>query len=78
MAVITQRPVGSSPSSILRIGGAFVTLFSLVMGTLVVFVIPGACTFVGSLQVLIFGFLFVLGVISFLVGTALSLKNRKG
>ena len=77
MAVITQSPLGSSPSSTLRIGGAFVAIFSLAVGALVVFAIPGACSFVGGLQVLIFGFLFILGVIGFLVGTALSRKSRR-
>lgn len=78
MAVITQSPIGSSPSSMLRIAGAFVAVFSLVVGLLVLFAIPVACSFLGSLQLLILGTLFVLGVIAFLAGTAISRKNRKG
>lgn len=78
MAVITQDPIGSSPSSILRIAGAFTAIFSLVMGMLVLFVIPSACTFLGGLELLILTALFVFGVSAFLVGTILSRKSRKG
>ncbi len=76
MAVITQSPMGNS--SIVRTAGAFVAIFSLVVGMLVLFVIPGACTFVGSLQLLILGFLFILGAVAFAVGTAFSRKRRTG
>ncbi len=78
MAVIAQDPIGSSPSSVLRIAGAFTAIFGLVMGMLVLFVIPGACSFLGGLQLLILTALFVLGVSAFLVGTILSRKSRKG
>ena len=78
MAVIAQDSIGSSPSSILRIAGAFTAIFSLVIGMPVLFVIPNACTYLGGLQLLILTALFVFGVSAFLVGTILSRKNRKG
>ncbi len=58
----------SISGSVLRIGGAFTALFSLVVGVLVLFVIPGACTFVSGLQLIVLGFLFVAGVLAFLLG----------
>ncbi len=71
--MVKQNPTSSS---VLRIGGAFTAVFSLVVGLLVLFVIPGACTFVGSLQLLILGFLFVIGVLAFLLGNALLRRKR--
>ncbi len=78
MAVTAQSPIGSSPSSILRIAGAFIAIFSVVVGMLVLFVIPSACTYLGGLELFILTALFVLGVSAFLVGTVLSRKRRKG
>jgi membrane protein implicated in regulation of membrane protease activity len=63
--------------SLLRVGGAFTAVFSLVMGLFVLFVIPVACTFVGSLQLAILGLLFVLGALTFLIGVVLSRRKRK-
>ncbi len=63
--------------SLLRLGGAFTAVFSLVMGIFILFVIPIACSFVGSLQLLILGFLFVGGVLAFLFGVVLSREKRK-
>lgn len=63
--MISRRTIGDSP---LQIGGAFIAVFSLVGGLLVLFVIPSACTFVGSLELLALGFLFVIGVLAFIVG----------
>ncbi len=76
MAVITQSPEDNS--SIVRIAGAFVAIFSLVVSLLVLFVIPGACTFVGGLQLLILGLLFILGAVAFVIGTIFSRKRRPG
>ncbi len=70
--MIKQNPVGSS---LLRVGGAFTAVFSLVVGLLVLFVIPGACTFVSGLQLLILGFLFIVGVLAFFLGNVLSRKK---
>ena len=77
MAVITYTPTGEiTTSSLLRITGAFLAIFSLLMGTLILFVIPLGCTFLGSLQLLILGFLFVFGVIVFIIGSILSRKEN--
>ncbi len=63
--------------SLLRVGGAFIAVFSLAMGLFVLFVIPVACSFVGSLQLAILGLLFGLGALTFLVGFFLSRRKRK-
>lgn len=55
-------------TSPLTIGGAFTAIFSLVMGVLVLFVIPGACRFLSGLQLLILGFVFIIGLLIFLLG----------
>ena len=67
----------SSGSNLLRITGGFVAIFSLAMGLLILFAIPGACSFVGSLQLIILGFLFIGGVFTFLLGEILSRKKGK-
>ena len=65
-------------SRLLRIGGAFTAGFSLVIGLFVLFnVIPNPCSFLSSLELLILGFLFVGGVLTFFLGVALSWKKRK-
>ena len=61
---------------VLRIAGAFISVFSLVVGLLCLLVIPSACSFVGSLQLLMLGFLFVVGVLTFFLGQALVWKKR--
>jgi hypothetical protein len=71
MAVIQRHMNGS----VLRIGGGFIAVFSVVVGVLVLFAIPTACSFVGSLQLIILGFLFIGGVIAFLLGGILSRKK---
>lgn len=53
---------------LLRLTGGFVAVFSLVMGLLVLFVIPGACSFLGGLQLVILTLLFITGSLGFLVG----------
>jgi hypothetical protein len=72
--MIRQKSVGSS---LLRIGGAFTVVFSLVVGLLVLFVIPGACSFVSGLELIILGFLFIVGVVTFFLGNAL-LRRKMG
>ena len=78
MAVISMRPTDTSPSNILRITGAFVAIFSLVIGALVMFVLPGACSFVSIIQLAALSILFIFGVIAFLTGTAFSWKRKRG
>jgi len=70
--MIKQNPVGSS---LLRIGGAFTAVFSLAVGLLVLFIIPGACTFLSGLELIFLGFLFIIGVLAFFFGNALSRKK---
>ncbi len=72
--MVTQNPVGSS---LLRLSGAFIAVFSLVIGLLVLFVIPGACTFVSGIQLILLGFLFIIGVLAFLLGQVLVWKRRR-
>ena len=75
LVVITQSQIGASPSSVLLIIGVFLTIFSLIIGLLVLFVIPDACTFVDGLELRILIFLFLLEVTAFSVGTALPRKK---
>ncbi|MFQ6121435.1 MAG: hypothetical protein ACE5LA_00015 [Dehalococcoidales bacterium] len=72
--MVTQRP---SYISILRIGGAFLAVFSVVVAALILYVIPIACSFVGNLQLVVLGFLFVGGVLSFFVGQGLARRRRR-
>ncbi len=72
--MIRQDPI--TISSLLRIGGAFTAVFSLAIGLLVLFVIPGACSFLAGLELIILVFLFVVGVLAFLIGNALLRKKR--
>ncbi len=71
--MVVQRPTSSR---LLRTGGAFTAIASLAMGLLFLFVIPTACSFVGSLQIVILGFLFIAGLLSFFLGYALMRKSR--
>ncbi len=75
MAII-QRPINDT-GTILRIGGGFTAIFGLAMSLLVLFVIPSACTFVGSLQLAILGLLFLGGLCIFLFGLVLSRRKAK-
>ena len=59
---------GHSIGSTLRVGGGFTAVFSLVVGLLVLFVIPGACSFLGGIQLIILAFLLIVGVIAFSCG----------
>jgi membrane protein implicated in regulation of membrane protease activity len=72
--MVTQT---ASNVSLLRVGGAFVAIFSVVVAALILFVIPVACTFVGSIQLLLLGLLFIAGVVSFLFGQVLSRRRAK-
>ena len=73
--MIRQEPIGSN---LLNIGGIFIIIFSVVVGSLVLFVIPGACSFVSSLLLLILGFFLLVGVLTFLTGKVLSRRNKRG
>ena len=74
MAVMQQeRPNGS----VLRVGGGFTAIFSLAMGLLILFAIPSACSFVGSIQLLMLGFLFIIGILAFILGQVLTHKHKR-
>ena len=75
MALI-QRPLNDT-GTILRIGGGFTAIFSLAMSLLILFVIPIAFTFIGSLQLVILGLLFLGGLLVFLFGLVLSRRKAK-
>ncbi len=62
---------------LLYLGGVFTAAFSAVVGAIILFATPIACTFVGSLQLLILGFLFLIGVSALLIGVAMSRKSKK-
>ena len=72
--MIRQNPIDSR--SVLRIGGAFTLAFSVVMAILVLFVIPVACSFLGGLELLILGSLFIVGAIAFVIGRVLSTRRK--
>ena len=72
MAVI---PSTSTNSGLLLIGGAVTMVFSMVSGLLTLF-LPATCTFVGGLQLLILGFLFIIGLFAFLFGLVLARQEK--
>ena len=59
MAVIRQTVPNIST---LRIAGLILIAFSAIVGPLILFATPIGCTIVGSIQLLIFGFLFIIGI----------------
>lgn len=63
--------------NLLSTGGAAVMIFSAVMGLLVWFVVPSSCSVVGSLQILVLGFLFILGGFAFLLGKVLLWRHNR-
>ncbi len=73
MALISQNIEGNN---LLRITGAVVAAFSLVMGALIFFVIPSACSFLSSLGLLILGFLFIGGLAALLLGQVLVWRKK--
>ncbi len=64
-----------SASQVLTTTGAVTTIFSLVAGLLVLFVIPGACSFLGGLELVMLAFLFVFGVAAFALGKFLGRRK---
>lgn len=71
--MIRHNSVGGST---LRIGGAVTVAFSLVAGLLVLFVIPGACSFVSGLLLIFLGFLFIIGGLAFFLGNVMLRRKR--
>ena len=62
-------------STVLRTGGMFTVAFSVVIGMLVVFVLPVACSIFGGLELLFLGILNLLGIVAFITGLVLSKKQ---
>ena len=58
MAVIGQTVPNIST---LRIAGLILMAFSAILGPVILFATPIGCTVVGSLQMVIFGLLFIIG-----------------
>jgi len=65
-----------SNARIMRIGGGFVALFSLVMTLLILFAIPNACSFVGGIQLIALILLFIIGLIAFIIGQVMGVARR--
>lgn len=55
-------------SSVLRLGGAFIVVFSVVASLLLLFAIPSSCRFVSGLQLTFLGFFLIAGLLVFLAG----------
>ena len=72
--MINQEPLieqRTTSGDLLCIGGGIAAAFGLAIGLLLLFVMPGACTFLSGLQLTFMGFLFIAGIISFLLGRVL-------
>ncbi len=61
-------------NDLIRLTGGFIAAFSLVMGLLVLFVIPGGCSLLGGIELLILAFMFLIGIIILFIG---QLKRRQ-
>ena len=69
---------GMPRSNLVRNGGGLAALFSLALVLLILFVVPAACSVVFGFQVIIFAFVFILGLLAFMVGqTMIWFKRRK-
>ncbi len=61
-----------------RLTGGFIAAFSLVMGLLVLFVVPGGgCSFLGAIELLILAFLLLTGISIFLFGHIRVWRKRR-
>ncbi len=65
-----------STGRVMTILGAVTAGFSVVASLLVLFVIPGACSFLGGLEVVLLGLLLIAGLIVLLIGRIL--EHRAG
>jgi hypothetical protein len=69
---------GMPKSNLVRNGGGLAALFSLAVVLLILFAVPAACSVVFGFQVVIFAFIFLLGVLAFIVGQSMMwFKRRK-
>jgi len=71
MAIWTETVNGKG--TVRRLGGAITAAVSLAAGLLFLSR-PMACSFVTSFQLVIWGALFLVGVLAFIIGSALSRK----
>lgn len=67
----------STGINLVRTGGAFTAVFSLVIGVFVLFATSGACTFVSGLLLVFLGILLIIGILGFLLGNALSRRKKE-
>ncbi len=67
----------NSGRNLLRLAGGFIAIFSVIMGMLVLFVIPGACSFLGGLELVVLFILFLLGGMAFAAGEVMSRKRKR-
>ena len=66
-----------SRNSLLRITGAVISLSSLILGLLVMFVASGSCSFVSALALVILFVLVITGGIIFLIGQLFSWREHR-
>jgi hypothetical protein len=73
-----KRTEPISNAGLMRNVGGGIAAFSLGIGLLILYAIPSSCSAVIGLQLLVLGFLFIGGILAFLIGQVLVWKNRKG
>ncbi len=76
----TQDPSGREPLSTGRVLftlGIVTTVFSVAVGLLVLFFIPGGCTFLSGLELVILAGLFLIGLVALLAGKLLLHKMTR-
>ncbi len=61
---------------VMHVSGLFITIFSVVVGLLLVFVIPSACSFLGGLQIVLLGLLLIAGLIVLLLAHTVFRNKR--
>ena len=71
--MVAQNP---SRQHVLHVGGLFITIFSLVMVLLSLFVLPSACSFVGGLQVVFLAFMLIVGIVILLLANTVFRNKR--
>lgn len=79
MAVIRRPfPTTTLPQHVspLRATGLFLIFFGGLLGPVILYATPIGCIFVGAIQVLIFGFMFLLGV-GLLIASFLHRRNKQ-
>jgi hypothetical protein len=62
---------------VVRLTGAFITVFSIFAGLLLLFVVPSACGFVAGIELLFLAALFIAGLLILLLGKAV-MRRKPG